>query len=85
MNMIRIETFLLGEGVDEVVGKIVEIASALRDDGGKSITRGLAWAQRILVGVDTHPIVAVARAGGGGQHRLGDYSASRGGGGKLQE
>src|SRR5260370_34102462 len=48
MNMIRIETFELRKGEDEICGKIVEIASALRNDSGDGRAGGLAWSQLAL-------------------------------------
>jgi hypothetical protein len=80
LNAIRVEAFLLGEGVDEVVGEMVEIASAERDDSGNGFACGLAGAQGILVGVDHDGVFWSRAPGRGGEHGLGDHVEGCGGG-----
>ncbi len=79
MDVIRVKAFDLGEGVPEVVREVEEVASTERNDSGNSVTRRLAGAKRILVGIDHDPIFRRGFTGRGGQHRLGDDLKGRGG------
>jgi len=40
VDIVRIEAFELGKGMDEVVSEVIEVASALRDDGGNGVAAG---------------------------------------------
>ena len=81
VDVIGVQSFLLGEGLDEFVGKIVEIASAKREDGGHGVARGLARSERILVGVDHDRLFGEwPVTSRGGQHGFGDDLEGRCGG-----
>ena len=85
MDPLGIKIFLLGKGVDQFVGEIIHIASPEREDGGHSVARGLAGAERILIGVDHHPVRGKRLVTGrGGQHGLGNDSEGCGGGRRVR-
>ncbi len=81
MDVFRLESFLLRKSMDEFVGQVVEVTPAERDDGGNCVTRRLAGAERILVGVNHHGVFGerpvTSRCG---KHWFGDDLESCGGG-----
>ncbi len=83
-NVFPLETLLLGEGVDELVGEPVGVAATLRGHGNNRSPRGIARTKRILIGVDDHgaggKLLPFAIGGSRSEQRLIDDTKGGGGG-----
>ena len=84
-DLFQLQPFHFGQRLHQIVGEIVGIASALRDDGGNGLARRSARPERVFVGVNADRILRKIMHASVSQHRLGhDAQGQRRRGGSRQ-